>query len=361
MKWLGGSALFSLLVIWTVVTLMGVDPAEGAKTSSRRGSVVQRGSRTRGNARTRDLAATREARRRARQGRKRGGRGGKRKRDPKQKGKGKMPYWKRNGCEEIYLPMCKGQIPYKYTKLPNQFNHTTQAQVFRKLQRLDVYMDNYCSRNLRLLLCSNYVPKCNGRRAPKLPCKSTCLAAKDKCAAQLKQMFDLEWEDQFSCEGMEEKQCIGPVKDRKCPHEFPQCKKNQRVQVCRGLPFKYGALPNMFGQCHAFDINKQLRQFKSLRKTKCHPQLDFMLCGTHSPFCVYDDVPFTFPCREICEEVRASCEAEYKRLNHNLPWPRKLQCHIYPKSDSKEQRCVMPDDKVQYTPPRRRGGAGRRA
>lgn len=356
MKGLAGSATLTFLAVWAVVTLMGVDVAEASRTSGRRDSALQRGTRTRsrGSARTRD-ADTQAARRGSRRGRGRGrGRKSKVAKSERRKG-GKTPYWKRHGCEEIYLPMCQGQIPYKYTKLPNQYNDTTQAQVFRRLERLDVYMDNYCSRNLRLLLCGTSLPKCSGRRAARPPCKSVCVAAKGACAEPLKQMFGLNWDEEFDCEGMTEKQCVGPVKDRKCPNEFPNCSKNQRVQVCRGLKFQYGALPNMFGQCHAQDINKQLRQYRSLRRSKCHAQLDFVLCGAHTPFCVYDDVPFTFPCQEVCEEVRASCEADYKRLNHNLPWPRKLQCHIYPKSNSTEQRCVMPDDTSRYTPPRRRG------
>ena len=61
-------------------------------------------------------------------------------------------------------------------------------------------MDNYCSRNLRLLLCSKFLPKCNGKRAPKPPCESTCLAAKAKCAEPLQQMFNLNWDDEFPCE-----------------------------------------------------------------------------------------------------------------------------------------------------------------
>ncbi|KAK3690729.1 hypothetical protein RRG08_061169 [Elysia crispata] len=354
MKWLGGSALLSLLVIWTVLTLVGVDPAEGAKGSgSRRRSALQRGSRSGSSSRA-TTAGARGSRRGARRGRGRGGGKGRgRKRGRAGGRKARVPYWKRNGCEEIYLPMCKGQIPYKHTKLPNQFNHTTQAQVFRKLESLSIYMDNYCSRNLRVLLCSQFLPKCNGRRAPKSPCKSTCLAAKEKCAATLQEMFGIEWDNEFSCEGMSDKRCVGPVKDKKCSNEFPHCTKNRRVHACRGQPFKYGALPNMFGQCHTYDINKQMLQYRSLRRTKCHPQLDFILCGTHTPFCVFDDAPFTFPCKEICQEVRESCEAEYKRLNHNLPWPRKLQCHIYPASDNTQQRCVMPNTTMTYTHGRR--------
>ena len=40
MKYLRGSVLFTLLVVWTVLTLMGVDPVEAGKTS---GSALQRG------------------------------------------------------------------------------------------------------------------------------------------------------------------------------------------------------------------------------------------------------------------------------------------------------------------------------
>jgi hypothetical protein len=33
--------------------------------------------------------------------------------------------------EEIILPMCRNFLPYNWTKLPNQFGHDTQVEVYR--------------------------------------------------------------------------------------------------------------------------------------------------------------------------------------------------------------------------------------
>ncbi|GFN81208.1 frizzled-5 [Plakobranchus ocellatus] len=342
MKWLNGSTVFTILVLWTVAMLMGVDLAEANRTSGGRRTAVQ-------SARTRTRSRTRGAGRAAGRGNRRGSRRKGAGRRGGRRGRGRLSRFERYGCEEIHLPMCKGLVPYTHTKLPNRFNHTTQAQVFRELERLSIYIDQSCSRNLRLLACSTYLPKCHGRRPGQSPCKRTCQTAKRKCSAILEQLFSLDWDQEFSCEGLTNRRCVRPMRDQRCRNEYPACVSNQPISACQNLTFTYGVLPNMFGQCHTQDINNELRFYESLQATNCHPQLNFMLCGVHSPYCIHSDEPFTFPCREICQEVRDACEADYRRLNHNLPWPHKLQCHRYPASDDTQRSCVMPTDPVTYT------------
>jgi hypothetical protein len=248
------------------------------------------------------------------------------------------------GCEEIYLPMCKGLVPYTLTKLPNQFNHTSQLQVYRALEPLWAYMDHSCSRNMRLLICATYLPKCSGKQPAMGPCKKTCMQAKKKCAEPLKELMALDWADRFECKSLPSGKCIKPVKEGKCRHEHTNCIKNSALNVCANLTFTWGTLPNMFGQCNIEELNTEIQYFDALVATNCHLNLKFLLCGVYSPFCVRNEVPFTFPCREICDEIRKACEPHYKRLYHRLPWPQKLQCHRYPTSETKEIECVMPNE-----------------
>ena len=40
-------------------------------------------------------------------------------------------------CEEISIPLCK-EIGYNYTRLPNQFNHETQDEVYCLLLKFTI-------------------------------------------------------------------------------------------------------------------------------------------------------------------------------------------------------------------------------
>ncbi|XP_059141327.1 atrial natriuretic peptide-converting enzyme-like [Physella acuta] len=247
-------------------------------------------------------------------------------------------------CEEIFLPMCKGLVPYTHTRLPNTFNHTTQMEVFRHISHMSVYLDFSCSKNLRLMVCSLYLPKCKGRQPGIGPCKSTCMQAKKGCEKPLNEFLGLKWEDKFDCSGLSNKKCLKAVKDENCSDKYPTCVKNSVIKTCANLTFTMGTLPNMFGQCLVNEINAEIDQYDKLVASNCHPSLRFFLCGVYAPFCGRTDVPPTFPCRELCHEVRTACEKTYRQLYHGLPWPSKFQCHRYTASDSTSNRCAMPNE-----------------
>ncbi|CAL1530030.1 unnamed protein product [Lymnaea stagnalis] len=247
-------------------------------------------------------------------------------------------------CEEIFLPMCKGLVPYTHTKLPNQFNHTTQLEVYKHIEHTWAYMDHSCSNNMRLTICALYLPKCQGKQAGIGPCKTTCLRAKKNCGQQLKEIFALNWQEKFECAPLPNKRCVKPVKDEPCSQEYPSCESNSVITTCANLTFTWGTLPNMFGQCRAKDINIEVSHFDALVATNCHLNLKFFLCGVYSPFCVRAETPFMFPCKEICNEIRQACEPHYRRIYHRLPWPNKLQCHRYPSSEDPDVKCVMPNE-----------------
>jgi len=249
----------------------------------------------------------------------------------------------RHTCERIEVPMCKGTVGYAYTKLPNRFNHTTQLQVYRVLEHMWAMIDRSCSDNLRLLACSLFLPKCmgRGRRPSKGPCQSTCKAAKKKCLQPMTEI-GFTWPDEFDCDALPTKKCFKKKANHNaCSNTHTECIP-MALPMCANLGYELGMKPNMFGQCHADQIAAEMRQFEPLVRTNCHEKLPLFLCGVYRPFCDEESGRILFPCRELCENVRTSCQAGYSRQTRGLPWPNKFQCHRYPLANNTEWGpCVM--------------------
>jgi hypothetical protein len=62
-------------------------------------------------------------------------------------------------CEPISIPMCKG-IGYNLTRMPNQLNQDTQEEAGLEVHQFWPLVEIKCSEDLRLFLCSMYVPLC---------------------------------------------------------------------------------------------------------------------------------------------------------------------------------------------------------
>ena len=62
-------------------------------------------------------------------------------------------------CEPIAIPMCKG-IGYNLTRMPNQLNQDTQEEAGLEVHQFWPLVEIKCSEDLRLFLCSMYVPLC---------------------------------------------------------------------------------------------------------------------------------------------------------------------------------------------------------
>lgn len=64
-----------------------------------------------------------------------------------------------NSCEPINIPMCKG-IGYNFTRMPNQLHQDTQEEAGLEVHQFWPLVEIKCSEDLRLFLCSMYVPLC---------------------------------------------------------------------------------------------------------------------------------------------------------------------------------------------------------
>lgn len=256
-------------------------------------------------------------------------------------------------CELIQVPMCKNMIPYNTTKLPNQFGHSTQAQVYWAMQRWWAFIDAGCSDNLRNFLCALYLPKCVGEQEPPhYPCMETCRKAKSRCRRQMRQQ-GVRWNKHFKCKRLPSRStnsCVRPQREsqKAVTREYVLCEVN-KLSMCQDIPFSQGSLPNMFLQSDLRVIEQEMSQFQELVSSGCSRKLRLFLCGVYMPFCVQGsqhgagsglassghlppqlDVPFVVPCREWCQEVYDQCSGEYQQRTHGLPWPGKFHCHRFP-------------------------------
>ncbi|XP_067653914.1 uncharacterized protein [Haliotis asinina] len=255
-------------------------------------------------------------------------------------------------CELIQVPMCRGMIGYSHTRLPNQFGHTTQLQVYRALEYMWPFMDIGCSVDFRTTACGYHLPKCTpGESELQLPCKETCNRAR-RCNVRMRQLQS-QWPSEFKCRTLtshRQGRCVPPKqRGESCHQRHLTCERNP-IPLCQNLTFSQGSLPNMFLQCKVEEIEAEMQQFQDLLRTNCSPHLRFFMCGIYMPYCVRAETPFALPCREICEDVRQSCERVYRRLTGGLPWPSKFQCHRYPQSTNVHQVCASPSDVVLRTP-----------
>ncbi|XP_064596475.1 uncharacterized protein LOC135463085 [Liolophura sinensis] len=259
-------------------------------------------------------------------------------------------------CQKIMVPMCKGQIGYEYTRLPNQFGHRTQGEVMETLEPFWPFMDMDCSPNFRLTACATYLPKCIERRRLVLPpCRQSCMKAKRQCRNAFSQ-YKKRWPSQFNCARFPRLAknrpgvCVPPSKRAPTqPLDETTCVANT-VPLCSGFPHFEAFIPNMFWQSSLDLISRELGQYQELVDTGCNPNLSFFLCGIYLPFCQDVATEFAVPCREVCEQVRADCEDDLQRT-YGINWPGKLQCHRYPTASNDVQQCVHPNaTEIERTP-----------
>lgn len=98
-------------------------------------------------------------------------------------------------CEEITIPMCLN-IQYNHTQLPNVFQHKNQEEAGTIIQQFMPLIKMKCSSDLKLFLCSLFVPTC-----PKLlpPCRNTCNNARKGCEKFMSD-FGLRWPEILDCD-----------------------------------------------------------------------------------------------------------------------------------------------------------------
>lgn len=101
-------------------------------------------------------------------------------------------------CEPIHVDLCKG-LGYNYTGMPNLGGNEIQKEADYTLKTFSPLIQYGCSAQLKLFLCSVYVPMCTEKVAnPIGPCRGLCESVRSRCYPVL-QGFGFPWPDVLNC------------------------------------------------------------------------------------------------------------------------------------------------------------------
>ena len=84
-------------------------------------------------------------------------------------------------------------------------------------------------------------------------------------------------------------------------------------------------LPNLVEHDTLHEVTQQSMSWIPLLNIKCHPDTQLFLCSLFSPVCLERPI---YPCRSLCQAVRAGCEGRMQA--YGFPWPPMLDCDKFP-------------------------------
>jgi len=108
----------------------------------------------------------------------------------------------------------------------------------------------------------------------------------------------------------------------------------KNMTLCRGIGYTQMRLPNLLHHSTLDEVSGQASSWSPLLTTHCHPDVQLYLCSLFSPVCL--DQPI-WPCRSLCERVRAGCEPTLRRFGYT--WPEMFNCATLPPN---EDLCIAP-------------------
>ncbi|RWS18886.1 frizzled-7-like protein, partial [Leptotrombidium deliense] len=104
-------------------------------------------------------------------------------------------------CEPIAVSFCANKLPYNLTILPNLYGHTNQQQSSLEIRKYSPLVNSDCNENVKLFICSLYLPVCTILNEPIPPCRSLCTVAKNGCEPLFSEL-GIKWPE---CENFPEK------------------------------------------------------------------------------------------------------------------------------------------------------------
>lgn len=109
------------------------------------------------------------------------------------------------------------------------------------------------------------------------------------------------------------------------------------LSLCRNIGYNEMRLPNLLQHDTLEEVIQQSKSWTSLIRVHCHPDTQIFLCSLFSPVCLADRT--IYPCRELCENVKAGCE---KKMNHyGYLWPDMVKCDKFPFQNESDM-CIQP-------------------
>ena len=100
-------------------------------------------------------------------------------------------------CEVVTTDLCKG-LHYNQTRFPNYFDHRNQHEAASEVNQFSALVKAQCSVDLKLFLCTLYVPVCTNYHQPLKPCRNLCRRARKGCVRLIKN-HGFKWPENLKC------------------------------------------------------------------------------------------------------------------------------------------------------------------
>lgn len=96
------------------------------------------------------------------------------------------------------------------------------------------------------------------------------------------------------------------------------------MTLCLGIGYSQMRLPNLLEHDSVKEATQQAGSWVPLLNIRCHPDTQVFLCSLFAPVCL--DRPI-WPCKSLCEAVKAGCEGRMGK--YGFPWPEMLRCEKF--------------------------------
>ncbi|XP_032884034.1 atrial natriuretic peptide-converting enzyme isoform X2 [Amblyraja radiata] len=123
------------------------------------------------------------------------------------------------------------------------------------------------------------------------------------------------------------------------------------LELCMNQPYNTTIYPNYLGHQNqkAASISWEVFFFPSFVQTGCYKYLMFFACTILVPKCDQATNQRVPPCRSLCEDSKEHCEILLDIIGQL--WPEDMECSQFPKENSDNQTCLLPDENVEECSP----------
>ena len=97
------------------------------------------------------------------------------------------------------------------------------------------------------------------------------------------------------------------------------------LSLCHNIGYNKMRLPNLLDHDTMQEVSQQATSWVPLYNIKCHPDTQLFLCSLFAPVCLERPI---YPCRSLCQKVKAGCEGLMG--TYGFPWPSMLDCDKFP-------------------------------
>lgn len=106
------------------------------------------------------------------------------------------------------------------------------------------------------------------------------------------------------------------------------------LTLCQNIGYTQMRLPNLLDHDTIEEVRQQSKSWTSLLGVHCHPDTKLFLCSLFTPVCLDRKI---YPCRSLCNAVKAGCEQTM--LFYNYSWPDMVRCDKFPED---ADLCIKP-------------------